>query len=405
MTSVVDAPLGEAAPTTKVGAASPLPARTRGRHAAEEPTPAEVAEPHARFATAERTAEPTVEPAVEARPDSMSLLQRLSIDRPDWGPTTFGPTVVDAGNLSSVSRAETPRVEVSLPPLVAAEVMQAELPRPEVVLPEVVLPELTEPEAYLPEAPLPEVSLNRAAEIAAEQAPAFVRALIEDPQVQQELANEQVERAMLRAAPEQLALESKEQARYRARHSAPPSLAVRLSHVGTFFVRRGTSIAITVALLATIVGILGCFVGAAMGYRGAVVLSGSMRPTMQVGALVISRSVSPEQLHPGDLVTFRSPALHNQSVTHRIVSMHRDGATMDFETRGDANKVSEHWQVPVNSKLGLGVFHVNYVGRWLSDLGSSLGRSIAVLLIAAAALTLILRRLWRADAESEEELR
>ncbi|SOD71294.1 signal peptidase I [Jatrophihabitans sp. GAS493] len=391
MTSVVDAPLGDAAPTSKVGAASPRPERTRGRHAAGR---RELEEPSTLQPAVVRAVTPAVTPAVTAavapveRPRvSAALLQRVSVDRPDWGPTTFGPTTVAASTLTNVSQYE---------------------PRSDVVLPDVVLPEVVPAEVVVPEFARPAVSLNRASEVALEQAPAFVRALIEDPQVQQQLAAEQAgnterseaaERAMIRAKPEQLALESKEAARYRARHSAPPSLAAHLSHVGTFFIRRGFSIGVSVALLATIAGILFCFVGAAMGYRGAVVLSGSMRPTMQVGALVISRSVTPEELHPGDLVTFRSPAVHNQSVTHRVVSLHRDGANMDFETRGDANKVSEHWQVPVNSKLGLGVFHINHVGRWLAALGSSLGRSIAVLLIAGVALTLILRRLWRAEPE------
>ena len=89
-------------------------------------------------------------------------------------------------------------------------------------------------------------------------------------------------------------------------------------------------------------------VGSAGGYRLLVIASGSMRPTLQVGDLVLSRSTAPSRLRPGDLVTFADPLLGGRSVTHRVVQLARDGDRFAVQTRGDANQVSEQWTVPAD---------------------------------------------------------
>ncbi|MRR24268.1 signal peptidase I, partial [bacterium] len=41
------------------------------------------------------------------------------------------------------------------------------------------------------------------------------------------------------------------------------------------------------------------------GYHMYVVSGGSMRPTIQTGSIVVVRSVRPEDILPGDIITFR----------------------------------------------------------------------------------------------------
>src|SRR4051794_32435665 len=77
--------------------------------------------------------------------------------------------------------------------------------------------------------------------------------------------------------------------------------------------RRLRGHAVNVLLAAAVV--LGAVVaiGAGLGYRGAVVLTGSMRPAIAPGDVVVADRVHPAQLHAGDIVMFADP--HDAAIT------------------------------------------------------------------------------------------
>ncbi len=141
----------------------------------------------------------------------------------------------------------------------------------------------------------------------------------------------------------------------------------------------------------------------AMGYRMSVVRSGSMRPTLDIGALIVSRPVSPLELRKGDLVTFRGVLFGGDNVTHRVVSTVRDGNEVEVVTKGDANQVGERWRVPAHGELGLTVFHVNRVGRWLAVLASGWVRTAAIWVAAGVLLRMLLAWIWQPAARGTEE--
>lgn len=151
------------------------------------------------------------------------------------------------------------------------------------------------------------------------------------------------------------------------------------------------------ALLAveTVVLVLAGAALTALGYRVSVIRSGSMRPTLGIGAVVVSKPISPLDLRPGDLVTFRGAAVGGENVTHRVVSTMRIGNAVEVVTKGDANTTTERWRAPVAGRLGLGVFHVDGVGRWLAVLASGWVRSAAIWVGAAVALRMLLSWIWR----------
>jgi signal peptidase I len=77
--------------------------------------------------------------------------------------------------------------------------------------------------------------------------------------------------------------------------------------------------------------------------RLAPVLSGSMRPLIHEGDIVVTRPVSAESLHKGDIIVFHPPGFA-QSKVHRIVSIeHLSGGKIAFTTKGDANKLADPW--------------------------------------------------------------
>jgi len=68
-----------------------------------------------------------------------------------------------------------------------------------------------------------------------------------------------------------------------------------------------------------------------------VMQTGSMRPLIAPGDLVVVRPVPVGEIRIGDLITFREPTGSRLIVTHRVVGIEETDAGRAFTTRGDAN--------------------------------------------------------------------
>jgi signal peptidase len=71
------------------------------------------------------------------------------------------------------------------------------------------------------------------------------------------------------------------------------------------------------------------------GYYVAVVATGSMRPTIEPGDLVVIAPVSPEDLRPGMIVAY--VGYDDSLVVHRLIEVRETPGGMVIVTRGDAN--------------------------------------------------------------------
>ena len=120
------------------------------------------------------------------------------------------------------------------------------------------------------------------------------------------------------------------------------------------------------------------------------VLTGSMRPALDPGDVVLSERRSPLDLRRGDIVTFHDPSRGGELVTHRVESMRRRGPMVAFVTKGDANDVAERWSVPADGSVGRAVLHVPEVGHVLQWAGTREGK---VGLIAVPAFLLVMLEL------------
>jgi signal peptidase I len=147
-----------------------------------------------------------------------------------------------------------------------------------------------------------------------------------------------------------------------------------------------------------VVCLVALLAGALVGYRAFTIRSGSMVPTFRVGDVVVDRTVSPLSVRPGQIVTFRDPALGQQLVTHRVLSVHRSGKRVRFVTKGDANLVTEHWSVPATGQLGRELLVLPGLGRVFASISSPLGRVLEISLAALCIACFGLRRIWRISA-------
>ena len=98
-------------------------------------------------------------------------------------------------------------------------------------------------------------------------------------------------------------------------------------------------------------------IGGFMMFR---VVTGSMEPTIPVGALLIAQDVDIQTVNLGDIICFRTQeaAIWGEIVTHRVVHVMEmaDGAAV-FRTRGDANLVVDTYLVDQSNFVGKVIWH------------------------------------------------
>ena len=91
--------------------------------------------------------------------------------------------------------------------------------------------------------------------------------------------------------------------------------------------------------------ILAAGVPALLGMRSFTVMSGSMRPALGVGDVVVTRPIAATDARVGDVITFSDPGRHRKLTTHRVKSLNVAGERVHITTKGDANDAAESWTV------------------------------------------------------------
>lgn len=125
-------------------------------------------------------------------------------------------------------------------------------------------------------------------------------------------------------------------------------------------------VGVTVVVILT----LTTFVPAIMGWVPLTVFTGSMRPEIPPGSLVVVRSVSEEEansLGTGAVVTYLPVSGSDVLVTHRIVAVTavEDGTSL-YTIQGDANPTPDPDLVRPSQIRGIMRYHVPYLGRVVS---------------------------------------
>jgi signal peptidase I len=151
-----------------------------------------------------------------------------------------------------------------------------------------------------------------------------------------------------------------------------------------------------------------------LGYERYVIVSGSMEPTIPVGAVIYDEVVPVDDIETGDVITFVPPSEYgiDDPVTHRVIRISVAGDNTShpgeriFETQCDANDDPDAWQMMLDGPdQARYVRHLPYVGyvymalqvRWVQLLVIGIP---AIILIAYIIVTL-----WRLSGEAVREER
>lgn len=125
-----------------------------------------------------------------------------------------------------------------------------------------------------------------------------------------------------------------------------------------------------------------------VGLKVYTVLSGSMEPAYHVGALIYVKSVDPEALEAGDVITFMLD--EDTIATHRIVEVvpdEEDASVLRFRTKGDANDAEDGGLVHYKNVIGTPVFTIPKLGYLANYIQHPPGTYVA---ISAGAILLVL---------------
>lgn len=90
------------------------------------------------------------------------------------------------------------------------------------------------------------------------------------------------------------------------------------------------------------------------------VVTGSMEPTIPVGALLVTQQVDIEGIRIDDIVCFRTQVseIWGKIVTHRVVDIFQsDTGVLLLETKGDANLVADGYFVDRTNFVGKVIWH------------------------------------------------
>lgn len=113
-----------------------------------------------------------------------------------------------------------------------------------------------------------------------------------------------------------------------------------------------------------------------IGIEPFVVVSGSMEPTIHTGSLsFINKHVKYESIKENDIIAFTIGT--GDKVTHRVVKITEEG----FETKGDANDVSDGVSTTRINFIGKNVFSIPKVGYAVKLIQTKKGKIILVTII------------------------
>jgi signal peptidase len=127
----------------------------------------------------------------------------------------------------------------------------------------------------------------------------------------------------------------------------------------------------------------------AAGYEWRTVVTGSMRPVLQPGDVVLISPIS-EDIEVGDVVAFPDPTQLDRDILHRVTQVTQNGALV---TKGDANDVVDPWQIDSSEVIGAQALALPKLG-FVIEAASTKAGILFLLVLPAVVIFANEVRLW-----------
>jgi len=96
------------------------------------------------------------------------------------------------------------------------------------------------------------------------------------------------------------------------------------------------------------------------GYTYSVVSSSSMYPELEIGDVVITRSITFAKIKKGDIIVFYSP-MNDKYIVHRVYEINEDGSLI---TKGDNNLAIDNERVYEENYIGKVMLKIPKLGKF-----------------------------------------
>jgi signal peptidase I len=121
------------------------------------------------------------------------------------------------------------------------------------------------------------------------------------------------------------------------------------------------------------------FVPLLFGWRPYVIVSGSMKPHISVGDVILASPNHDAQSLLGHVTVFDDPSRPGHIKSHRVIKVNDDGT---LTTKGDANPTADSDPVPISAVRGMGRLMVRWVGLPLIWLSTAQWLKLALFLVS-----------------------
>jgi signal peptidase len=122
-----------------------------------------------------------------------------------------------------------------------------------------------------------------------------------------------------------------------------------------------------------------------------------MHPNIAPGSMVYVRK--DQFYNPDDVISFTVAG--GDTVTHRVIRSERNGNTVQYITKGDANTIPDKTPVSADKIIGKVFFNIPYVGHVINFLKTPNG---FISLIVFPITVFIAVELWNVKTEIEKQL-
>ena len=137
-----------------------------------------------------------------------------------------------------------------------------------------------------------------------------------------------------------------------------------------------------------------------------IVLTDSMYPEIESGDLIINKTIDPEEVKNGDVISFFDPAGNGTTiVTHRVVGITSEDGGIAFRTKGDYNNTEDKLSVPGEDVVGVYVARIPNAGHVAMFMQTTTGLIICVVLpiILLVAYDVIRRRIYEKNKKADTD--
>ena len=111
-------------------------------------------------------------------------------------------------------------------------------------------------------------------------------------------------------------------------------------------------------------------------------MTGSMEPSINVGDMVISKTVSTEDIHVGDVIIYYYSD-SSDTVTHRVIDITNENGITYYRTKGDNNNAPDTNLVPYDKVVGKVVTILYGFGKHVSNIFTGTGVIFITIVIIA----------------------